>query len=86
MKVKPLIDIHAQDGRFRFQNKDCAKAVVEKIKESRNTLQQVDYVHHRKTDRKPEHQDGSGAIFWVAVAALCWIVIICLCAYAGYFD
>lgn len=49
-------------------------------------LQQVDYVHHRKTDRKPERQDGSGAIFWVAAAAVCWIVIICLCAYAGYFD
>lgn len=40
----------------------------------------------RKTDAKPERQDGSGAIFWVAAAALCWIVILGLCAKAGYFN
>ena len=49
-------------------------------------LQQVDYVHYRKTDRKPERQDGSGAIFWVAAAALCWIVILVLAGNAGYFN
>lgn len=49
-------------------------------------LQKIDYAHHRKTDRKPEHQDGSGAIFWLAVCAVCWIVALCLAGHAGYFD
>lgn len=48
-------------------------------------LQQIDYAH-RKTDQQPERQDGSGAIIWVAIAALCWIVILGLCAKAGYFN
>jgi hypothetical protein len=49
-------------------------------------LQKIDYVHHRKTDRLPERQDGAGALYWLVVAATCWIVIIALCASAGYFD
>lgn len=49
-------------------------------------LQNIDYVHHRKTDRIPERQDGAGALYWIVAAATCWIVIIALCAGAGYFD
>ena len=46
----------------------------------------IDYVHHRKTDRLPERQDGAGALYWIVAAAVSWVVIIALCASAGYFD
>lgn len=49
-------------------------------------LQKIDYAHHRKTDRKPEYQDGSGAIFWLAVCAVSWIVVLVLAGNAGYFN
>ncbi len=46
-----------------------------------------DYANHnRKTDAKPEKQDGAGAIAWIAVAAVCWIIILALAASAGYFN
>lgn len=47
----------------------------------------IDYVNHsRRTDSEPEYQDGSGAIFWLAVCAVCWIIVLCLAGQAGYFD
>jgi hypothetical protein len=87
-KEMPLIKIHAEDGRFRITNESVASQVVNQIKSARNAtgLQSTDYVRHRKTDRLPERQDGAGALYWIVVAATCWIVIIALCASAGYFD
>lgn len=29
----------------------------------------------RKTDRKPERQDGAGAIFWIVVMFLCNVLL-----------
>lgn len=47
----------------------------------------IDYVNHsRRSDAKPEYQDGSGAIFWLVVCAVSWIIILCLAGHAGYFD
>lgn len=45
----------------------------------------IDYVNHDRR-RKPEYQDGSGAIFWLAVCAVCWIIALCLAGHAGYFN
>lgn len=44
------------------------------------------YDFARKTDQHPERQDGAGAIGWIAVAALCWVVILWLAGNAGYFN
>ena len=46
-------------------------------------LQKIDYAHHRKTDEKPEYQDGSGAIFWLAVTALCNVLLVLVGVYYG---
>lgn len=47
----------------------------------------IDYVNHsRRSDAKPEYQDGSGAIFWLAACAACWIIVLCLAGHAGYFN
>lgn len=47
----------------------------------------IDYVSHcRKTDQQPQRQDGAGAIGWIAVAALCWVVVLWLAGNAGYFN
>lgn len=40
----------------------------------------------RRTDAEPEYQEGSGAIFWLAVCAACWIIALCLAGHAGYFN
>ena len=45
----------------------------------------IDYATHRRTDEDAEYQDGSGAIKWLAVAAVCWIVVLVMAARAGYF-
>ena len=47
-------------------------------------LNRYDFV--RKTDQQPERQDGAGAIGWIAVAAVCWVVIWWLAGSAGYFQ
>lgn len=44
------------------------------------------YDFARKTDQQPERQDGAGAIGWIAVAALCWAVVLWLAGNAGYFN
>lgn len=44
------------------------------------------YDFARKTDQQPERQDGAGAIGWIAVAAVCWVVILFLAGSAGYFN
>lgn len=49
-------------------------------------LQNIDYAPHRRTDEPEEYQDGSGAIRWLAVAVICWIVCLVLAAKAGYFS
>lgn len=49
-------------------------------------LQNVDYAMNRKSDRKPEHQPGAGAIAWAVAAIVCWIVVLVLAAKAGYFN
>ena len=36
----------------------------------------IDYVNHsRRTDRKPERQDGAGAILWIVVMFLCNVLL-----------
>jgi hypothetical protein len=45
----------------------------------------IDYAPHRRTDEVGERQDGAGAIGWLAVAVVCWIVVIVMAAKAGYF-
>ena len=42
----------------------------------------IDYVN-RKTDRQPEYQDGSGAIFWIAVMFLCNVIMALIGVYYG---
>ena len=49
-------------------------------------LQKIDYAAVRKSDRKPEYQPGAGAIGWLAVAAVCWVVVLWLAGSAGYFN
>ena len=56
------------------------------IMEKYTPLQKIDYAMVRKSDRKPEYQPGSGAIAWIAVALLCWIVVLVLAGNAGYFN
>lgn len=34
----------------------------------------IDYVN-RRTDAKPERQDGAGAIFWIVVMFLCNVLL-----------
>lgn len=47
----------------------------------------IDYVSRcRKTDQQPERQDGAGAIGWIAVALVCWVVVLFLAGSAGYFN
>lgn len=46
----------------------------------------IDYATHRRTDEVGERQDGAGAIGWLAVAAVCWIVVLVMAAKAGYFQ
>lgn len=45
----------------------------------------IDYAPHRRTDEVGERQDGAGAIGWLAVAVVCWIVVIVMAGKAGYF-
>lgn len=37
----------------------------------------------RKTDRKPQRQEGAGAIAWIAVAALCNVLLVLVGVYYG---
>jgi hypothetical protein len=71
---------------MKFINNSNERTKAGEIMDGYRPLQNVDYAHHRKTDRLPERQDGAGALYWIVVAATCWIVIIALCASAGYFD
>lgn len=41
----------------------------------------IDYV--RRTDAKPQRQDGAGAIAWIAVAALCNVLLVLVGIYYG---
>ena len=45
----------------------------------------IDYATHRRTDEVVGRQDGAGALGWLAVAAVCWIVVLVMAARAGYF-
>ena len=51
----------------------------------KNETPLIDYAPHRRTDEDAEYQDGSGAIKWLAVAAICWAVVLVMVARAGYF-
>ena len=46
-------------------------------------LQKIDYAHHRKTDRKPEYQDGSGALGWIAAAVVCNVLLVIIGVFYG---
>jgi hypothetical protein len=52
----------------------------------KNETPLIDYAPHRRTDEPAEYQDGAGALGWLAVAAVCWIVVLVLMAKAGYFS
>lgn len=42
----------------------------------------IDYVN-RRTDAKPQRQEGAGAIFWIAVMFLCNVVMALVGVYYG---
>jgi len=64
---------------------DYSSQRIKKDELMKNETPLIDYAKHRRTDEIGERQDGAGALGWLAVAAVCWIVVIVMAARAGYF-
>lgn len=64
---------------------DYSKQRTRKDELMKNETPLIDYATHRRTDEPAEYQDGSGAIRWLAVAFICWVVVLTLAGKAGYF-